>query len=215
FCDATLRRTLEGLKSYYNDVKYGYVQKELTNDEVEFLKLFKEEIEVSVMKEFLNVISFNSYACSDSLLLTPLCCDEIYEVTPRVSTLTGCDRLVSEPLVIENYVSLIRKKFRWRTIFLIGLKCYRDPKEEPIGIEPLMELKKIGSASLDIDIRSGYHQLRVNGEDILKTAFRTRYGHFEFTVMPFGLTNAPASKEDHEVHLKLVLELLKKEKLFA
>ncbi|GJT42719.1 hypothetical protein Tco_0951434 [Tanacetum coccineum] len=46
FCDATLRRTLEGLKSYYNDVKYGYVQKELTNDEVEFLKLFEEEIEV-------------------------------------------------------------------------------------------------------------------------------------------------------------------------
>ncbi|GJU77833.1 hypothetical protein Tco_1274903 [Tanacetum coccineum] len=48
FCDATLRRTLEGLKSYYNDVKYGYVQKELTNDEVEFLKLFKEEIEVQL-----------------------------------------------------------------------------------------------------------------------------------------------------------------------
>ncbi|GJV97020.1 retrovirus-related pol polyprotein from transposon TNT 1-94, partial [Tanacetum coccineum] len=46
FCDATLRRTLEGLKSYYNDVKYGYMQKELTNDEVEFLKLFEEEIEV-------------------------------------------------------------------------------------------------------------------------------------------------------------------------
>ncbi|GJX47943.1 hypothetical protein Tco_0273133 [Tanacetum coccineum] len=52
-------------------------------------------------------------------------------------------------------------------------------------------------------------------------AFRTRYGHFEFTIMPFGITNAPAifmdlknqSKEDHEVHLKLVLELLKKEKL--
>ncbi|GJZ62229.1 hypothetical protein Tco_0618366 [Tanacetum coccineum] len=46
FCDSTLRRTLKGLKSYYNDVKYGYVQKELTNDEVEFLKLFEEEIEV-------------------------------------------------------------------------------------------------------------------------------------------------------------------------
>ncbi|GKC32370.1 hypothetical protein Tco_1039664 [Tanacetum coccineum] len=46
FCDATLRRTLEGLKSYYNDVKYGYVQKEITNDEVEFLKLFEEEIAV-------------------------------------------------------------------------------------------------------------------------------------------------------------------------
>ncbi|GKA99353.1 putative reverse transcriptase domain-containing protein, partial [Tanacetum coccineum] len=43
------------------------------------------------------------YACSDSLLLTPLCCDDIHEVTPRVFALAGCDRLVSEPLVIKKY----------------------------------------------------------------------------------------------------------------
>src|SRR4051812_40887126 len=112
-------------------------------------------------------------------------------------------------------------------------------------IDDLFDQLQGASYFSKIDLRSGYHQLRLWEENIPKTAFRTRYGHYEFVVMPFGLTNAPAvfmdlmnrvcrsyldkfvivfiddilvysrSKEDHSQHLRLVLEKLREEKLYA
>ncbi|GKE59538.1 putative reverse transcriptase domain-containing protein, partial [Tanacetum coccineum] len=112
-------------------------------------------------------------------------------------------------------------------------------------IDDLFDQLQGSSVYSKIDLRSGYHQLRVRDEDIPKTAFRTRYGHYEFQVMPFGLTNAPAvfmdimnrvckpyldkfvivfiddiliyshNKEEHADHLRIILELLRKEKLYA
>nr|GEU80743.1 hypothetical protein [Tanacetum cinerariifolium] len=112
-------------------------------------------------------------------------------------------------------------------------------------INELFDQLQGSSVYSKIDLRLGYHQLRVKDEDILKSAFRTRYGHYEFQVMSFGLTNAPAvfmdlmnrvckpyldkfiivfiddiliysrNKEEHVNHLRIILELLRKEKLYA
>nr|GEW94322.1 putative reverse transcriptase domain-containing protein [Tanacetum cinerariifolium] len=114
-----------------------------------------------------------------------------------------------------------------------------------LRIEDLFDQLQGSRVYSKIDLRYGYHQLRVQEEDIPKIAIRTRYDHYEFQVMPFGMTNASAifmdlmnrmckpyldkfiiffiddiliyskSKEEHAEHLKLILELLKKEELYA
>ncbi|GJS57659.1 hypothetical protein Tco_0652443 [Tanacetum coccineum] len=93
---------------------------------------FKGELHENT--EDCEILFLYCYAFCVSLLLTPLYCDDIHDVTPRVSALAGCDRLVLEPMVIENILAMFsptHKKSRWGTVFPTGLKRYKEPLVEP------------------------------------------------------------------------------------
>ncbi|GJU29179.1 putative reverse transcriptase domain-containing protein [Tanacetum coccineum] len=130
--------------------------------------------------------------------LTP---SEIEELTGQLKELQdkGFIRPCSSPwgapvLSVKKKDGSFRMCIDYRELNKLTIKnCYPLPR-----IDDLFDQLQGSQYFSKIDLRSGYHQMRVHEDDFPKTVFRTRYGHFEFTAMPFGLTNALATWEEHE-----------------
>jgi hypothetical protein len=144
-------------------------------------------------------------------------------------------------LFVENKDKSMRMCVDYHSLNEVTIKNkYPIPR-----IDDLFDQLKGSKYFLKVDLRSGYHQLKIRKSDIPKTAFVTRYGQYEFTVMSFGLTNAPTyfmnlmnkvfmeemdkfvivfiddilvyskSVEEHEQHLRVVLGKLRAHKMYA
>nr|GEU30649.1 RNA-directed DNA polymerase homolog [Tanacetum cinerariifolium] len=195
--------------------------------------------------------SFVSTNFSSHIDIEPVELDTCYEVELAdekvVSTnnaLIGCKTLVIEGnrnnsrLKIVSYIKARKYIKNGCELFLAQVTKQESKLKRLEDVPVIQDFPKI-------DLRSGYHQLHIRKEDIPITAFRTRYGHYEFQVMPFGLTNAPTifmdlmnrvckpyldkfvivfiddiliyskNKEEHGEHLKTILNLLRSKKLYA
>ena len=166
---------------------------------------------------------------------------ELQELKVRIQELLGKGFIRPSTSPWGAPVLFAKKKDKTRQLNRVTIKNrYPLPR-----IDDLFDQLRGARVYSKIDLRTCYHQLRVRETDIPKTAFRTRYGHFEFTVMPFRLTNAPAtfmdlihrafqcyldqfvvvfvddiliysqSEEEHEDHLRAVLQLLRDHQLYA
>ncbi|GJS63403.1 putative ribonuclease H-like domain-containing protein [Tanacetum coccineum] len=173
------------------DGKVLRVLRERPNDKARFLMGIKKQEEIVVVREFPEVFLNDLYG------LPP-----IQEFDFRIELIPGATLVAKSPYRLAP--SELEELFG-------QLKELQDKELNKLTIKNRYPLPRIndlldqlqGSQFFSkIDLRSGYHQLRVHEDDIPKTTFRTRYGHFEFTVMTFE-------------HLSLFLELLKKEKLYA
>nr|GEZ50187.1 putative reverse transcriptase domain-containing protein [Tanacetum cinerariifolium] len=192
--------------------------------------------------------SFVSISLASILSILPITLDTTYDSEMANGNLVdrGFIRPSTSPwgapvLFVKKKDRSFRMSIDYRKLKKLTIKNrYPSPR-----IDDLFDQLQGSSVYSKIDLRSGYHQLRVRNEDIPKTAFRTRYGHYEFQVMPFGLTNASVvfidlmnrvckpyldkfvivfiddiliytrNKEKHANRLRIILELLRKEKLYA
>ncbi|GKC39720.1 putative reverse transcriptase domain-containing protein, partial [Tanacetum coccineum] len=169
----------------------------------------KKQEEIVVVRDYLEVLS------DDLFGLSPVWEIEFQiELIPRATPVAKSPYRLAPSELEELFGQL--KELQEKCFIRPSLSPWGAPNRYPLPrIDDLFDQLQGSQFFSKINLRSRYHQLRVHEDDILKTAFRTRYGQFEFTVMPFGLTNAPATQEEHVEHLRLVLELLKKEKLYA